>query len=127
MTRVQADVILAIKDWLNDRIEDADVRLNVPEKWTTSNTPVLVVADDGGPVYWPIKSQHTIRLTAYGSGRTQVRAIAALAAGLLGYGRPTGIASIDSDMGGILDARDPATGAFLASVLLTVQAKTVEV
>lgn len=127
MTRVQADVIPAIKDWLSPRITDADVRLNVPEKWTPDATPVLVVADDGGPVYWPIKSEHTVRLTAYGSGRTQVRAIASLAAGLLGFGRPTGIAYVDSDMGGVLDARDPETGAFLASVLLTVQAKTVEV
>lgn len=127
MTRIQADVLPAIKDWLNERISTADVRLNVPERWTTADDAVLVVADDGGPVQWPIKSEHTVRLTAYGSGRTQVRSIAALAAGLLGFGRPSGIAHVDSDMGGILDARDPETGAFLASVLLTVQAKTVEV
>ena len=127
MTRVQADIIPAIKTWLDARINDADVRLNVPEKWTISSNPVLVIADDGGPVKWPIKSQHTIRLTAYGSGRTQVRAIVSIAAGLLGEGRPSGVASINSDMGGILDARDSATGAFLASVLVTAQASTVEV
>lgn len=126
MTYIQADVLPTIKDWLNDRIT-ADVRLNVPDRWTTADDPVLVVADDGGPVQWPIRSEHTVRLTAYGSGRTQVRAIAAQAAGLLGYGRPTGIAYVDSDMGGILDARDPETGAFLASVLITVQAKTVQI
>jgi hypothetical protein len=127
VTRVQADIIPMVKDWLQSRITDAQVRLNVPEKWSPTSTPVLVVADDGGPVIWPIKSQHTIRLTAYGSGRTQVRAIAAKAAGLLGYGRPSGVDYIDSDMGGILDARDPETGAFLASVLLVAHAKTVEV
>jgi hypothetical protein len=127
VTRVQADIIPAVKDWLQSRITNADVRLNVPEKWTPTNTPVLVVADDGGPVTWPIKSEHTIRLTAYGSGRTQVRSIVAKAAGLLGSGRPTGIASINSDMGAILDARDPETAAFLASVLLSAYAKTVEV
>lgn len=128
MTRVQADVIPAIKDWLNARITDAEVRLNVPEKWTPeSGTGILVVADDGGPVFWPVRSQHTVRLTAYGSGRSQVRAIVSLAAGLLGHGRPTGIAYVDPDMGGILDARDPETGAFMASVLLTVKARTVEV
>jgi len=127
VTRVQADIIPAIKTWLDAQINNADVRLNVPEKWTTSSTPVLVIADDGGPVKWPIKSQHTIRLTAYGSGRSQVRALVSKAAGLLGEGRPPGVASINSDMGGILDARDSATGAFLASVLLTAQAITVEV
>lgn len=127
MTRIQADIIPAIKDWLAIQLESVEVRLNVPEKWTTNDSPVLVVADDGGPVQWPIKSQHTIRLTAYGSGRSEVRAIASYAAGLLGYGRPTGVAHIDSGMSGILDTRDPATGAFLASVLITAQAKTIEV
>ena len=126
MTRVQADVIPSVKDWLSTRIEDAEVRLNVPERWIPANGAILVVADDGGPTLWPIKSQHTVRLTAYGSGRTQVRNLASLAAGMLGYGRPTGIVHVDSEMGGILDARDPETGAFLASVLLTVQARTVE-
>jgi hypothetical protein len=126
VTYVQADVLPAIKDWLNDRLTP-EVRLNVPDRWTTASDPVLVVADDGGPVQWPIRSEHIVRLTAYGSGRTEVRAIAAKAAGLLGYGRPAGIAYIDSQMGSILDARDSETGAYLASVLVTVQAKTVEV
>ena len=127
MTRVQADITPAIKDWLNERIEDAEVRLNVPEKWQPSSGAILVVADDGGPTWWPIKSQHTIRLTAYAAGRSEARSVAALAAGLLGEGRPPGVASIDSDMGTILDARDRNTGAMLASILITAHARTVEV
>ncbi|HQC78413.1 MAG TPA: hypothetical protein PLH92_17040 [Mycobacterium sp.] len=127
MTRVQADVIPSVKDWLSTRIEDAEVRLNVPERWIPANGAILVVADDGGPTLWPIKSQHTIRLTSYAAGRTAARAIVVLAAGLLGDGRPTGIAHVDPEMGSVLDARDTETGAFMASVLLTVQAKTVEV
>lgn len=127
MTRIQADIVPAIKDWLGERIEDAEVRLNVPEKWLPADGAVLVVADDGGPTRWPIKSQHTIRLTAYAAGRTQARAVVAMAAGLLGDGRPSGVASIDSDMGAILDARDTNTGAMLASILLTAHARTVEI
>lgn len=127
MTRVQADIIPAIKNWLDPLIEDAQVRLNVPEKWTPADGAILVVADDGGPTIWPVKSQHTIRLTAYAAGRTQARAIVALAAGLLGTGRPTGVHSVSSDMSTILDARDRTTGAVLASVLLTAHARTVEV
>lgn len=126
MTRIQADIIPSIKDWLGERIDDADVRLNVPEKWTPDDGAVLVVADDGGPVRWPIKSEHTIRLTAYGSGRTQVRGVVGLAAALLGEGRPPGVASINSEMSAILDARDAETAAFMASVLLTAQARTIE-
>lgn len=127
MTRVQADIIPAIKDWLAPRIADAEVRLNVPEKWTPAAGPVLVVADDSGPVRWPIMSQHTIRLTAHAAGRTHARQIVTRAAGLLGDGRPAGVIHIDSDMGGVLDARDKATGAFMASVILTAKARTVQV
>lgn len=127
MTRVQADIVPAIKEWLDARISTAAVRLNVPDKWIPADGPILVVADDGGPTLWPIKSQHTIRLTSYAAGRTQARAIVALAAGLLGDGRPAGVASISSDMGSVLDARDSNTGAMLASVLMTAHAKTVNV
>lgn len=126
MTRVQADIIPAVADWLDARLT-CPARLNVPERWKPADGAVLVVADDGGPVLWPIKSRHTIRLTAWASGRTEARAIAAKAAGLLGSGRPTGVLSVDSDMGAILDARDKNTGAFLASVLITAHARTVEV
>lgn len=127
MTRIQADIVPAIKDWLDERISTADVRLNVPDKWTPADGPVLVVADDGGPTMWPIKSEHIIRLTSYAAGRTQARAIVSLAAGLLGDGRPAGVASINSDMGSVLDARDSNTGVMLASVLLTAHARTVNV
>jgi len=126
MTRVQADIAPSIADWLGDIITTADVRLSVPDKWTPADGPLLIVADDGGPAVWPIKSRHTIRLTAWADGRSAARGIAALAAGLLGDGRPTGVANIERDMGTILDARDPNTGAILASVLITAHARTVE-
>ncbi|MDD7812622.1 hypothetical protein PP713_08645 [Mycobacterium sp. CSUR Q5927] len=126
---MQTDIIPAIADWLNARISDAEVRLNVPENWKPADGAVLVVADDGGPTLLPIKSQHTIRLTAHAAGRTQARAIVALAAGKLAESRPRppGVAHIDPEMGTILDARDKATGAMLASVLMVAQARTVEV
>lgn len=129
MTRVQADIVTPIADWLNPRIPDADVRLNTPAKWTPAVGAVLVVADDGGDTLWPIKSDHTIRLTAWAAGRTQARAIVALAAGKLAESnpRPPGVASFDPEMGTILDARDENTGAILASILITAVARTVEV
>ena len=127
MTRVQADILPAIKTWLDARISTADVRLNVPDKWMPANGALLVISDDGGPTMWPMNSQHTIRLTAYAAGRTQAREIVALAAGLLGDGRPAGVASVNSDMSSILDARDRNTGAVLASVLMTAHSRTVEV
>jgi len=125
MTRVQADIAPSIADWLGDIINNADVRLSVPDKWTPADGALLIVADDGGPAMWPIKSQHTIRLTAWAAGRSAARGIAAYAAGLLGDGRPPGVANIERDMGTILDARDPNTGAILASVLITAHARTI--
>lgn len=127
MTRVQADVVPATVDYLDVQNLGAEVRTNVPETWTTENGPLLIVADDGGSAIWPVKSRHTIRLTAWAIGRTQARAIVALAAGKLGDGRPDGVANVERDMGGILDARDPATGAMLASALVYMHARTVDV
>lgn len=126
MTRVQADIRPSIMEWLDGQGIGATIRDNVPAGWTTDDDPLLIVADDGGPVRWPIKSQHTIRMTAWAAGRTEARRIVALAAGLLGDGRPTGVAHVESGMGGVLDARDKTTGAVLASVLVTVHARTVE-
>lgn len=126
MTRVQADILPAIVDWLDSRISTAEVRLSVPDRWKPSDGALLIIADDGGPVTWPVTSRHTVRLTAWADGRTTARAIVALAAGLLGEGRPTGVGNISSEMGAILDARDPNTGAILASVLVTAQARTVQ-
>lgn len=128
MTRVQADILPAVRDWLAARADGFDVQLEVPVDWAPRSGPaLLIVADDGGPVRWPVKSQHTIRLTGYAAGRTEARRIATLAAGLLGDGRPTGVAGIQNAAHAGFDARDKATGAVLASVLLTVHARTVEV
>lgn len=126
MTRVQADILPAMVDWLNARMTP-DVRLSVPDRWKPSDGALLIVADDGGGAMWPVKSSHTIRLTGWAAGRTAARTVAATAAGLLGDGRPTGVVSVDSQMGSILDARDDNTGAMLASVLITVHARTVQV
>ena len=129
MTRVQADIIPAVKDWLAGQSVGAEVMLAVPNAWKPSDGPLLIVADDGGPVKWPVKSRYTIRLTAYAAGRTEARRIVTLAAGKIAESkpRPNGVANIESDMGGVLDARDKATGAVLASVLITAHARTVEV
>lgn len=128
MTRVQADVRPAIMSWLDSQSIGAAVRDNVPEGWTPADGPLLIVADDGGPVRWPIKSRHTIRLTGWAAGPTEAGRITSLAAGRLAESspRPTGVAHVGAAMGGLLRARDESTGAALASVLVTVHARTVE-
>lgn len=129
MTRVQADVVTPVMNWLAGQNLGAEVRTNVPAGWTTEDGPLLIVADDGGPVKWPVKSRNAIRLVAWAAGRTEARRFVTLAAGKLAESspRPPGIAHISGDMSAVLDARDKATGADLASVLLTAVARTVEV
>ncbi|MBI3226627.1 MAG: hypothetical protein HYZ39_16395 [Mycolicibacterium cosmeticum] len=130
MTRVQADIRSSIRDWLtNQGTGAALVRRRVPDGWTPSAGSLLVVADDGGPGRLPISSRHTIRLTAYAAGETEARNIAVLAAGKLAESspRPPGVSHISGDVSAVLDGRDKATGAALASVLLTATARTVEV
>lgn len=129
MTRVQADIVPSVKDWLTAQSLGAQVRTNVDANWKPADGPLLIVADDGGPVVMPIKSRHTLRLTAYAAGRTEARRIATLAAGKLieSRPRPTGVAHISSYPGAVLDAKDKGTGAVLASVLVIAHAKTVEI
>ena len=120
-----ADIVPAVRAWLDDQSLGAEVRTDVPETWTADDGPLLIVADDGGGAQMPIKSRHTIRLTSWADGRTAARGIVSKAAGLLLYGRPAGVAHVNADMGGVLDARDKATGADLASILITAHARTV--
>ncbi len=127
VTRVQADILPGICDWLDPQIPDATTRLSVPPKWQPADGTLLILSDDGGPTQWPVKSRHTIRLTGWASGRSEARRVVALAAGLLGGGRPPGVANVERDMGGVLDARDKTTGAWLASVIVIVHARMVQV
>lgn len=129
MTRVQADIVPAIRDWLTGQNLGAGVHRRLPDGWTPKAGAVLLVADDGGPVKLPVKSRHSIRLTAYAAGLTEARHVVTLAAGKLAESRPRpdGVANIDSDVGGVLDGRDKETGAMWASVLVTAVARTVEV
>jgi hypothetical protein len=128
MTRVQADILPGVRAWLDSKGIGAAVRGNVPPKWTPADGALLIVADDGGPALWPIKSKHTIRLTGWAAGRTEARRIVTLAAGKLAESRPRppGVAHVNADMGAVLDGRDKDTGAMLASVLITAHARMIE-
>lgn len=72
----------------------AEVRSNLPDKWTPGQRPVLVVADDGGPQQFPVSTDATIRLTAYAAGQTAARAIVTRAWGLLLCRRVPGLARV---------------------------------
>lgn len=91
-----------------------------------TGSPVLLVADDGGS---PVSGgpwlagrdlmRVTIRLTVFAAGRTEARDTLAAAIGHLLAERPAGIARIEN-VPPVLDARDRATGAALASITMPV-------
>ncbi|WP_367582246.1 hypothetical protein [Tsukamurella tyrosinosolvens] len=121
--RVQADPMPAMRQWLRAQMPGTWVRATLPTDWTPKAAPGLIVSDDGGPAEYPIRTKHTVRITAWGADPDTVRKLAAEAAGRLVAGRPPGIVHTAKTAGAVLDARDPATGAVLASVLITSQTR----
>lgn len=122
--RVQVDPMPAMRDWLRANMPAAGwVRATLPTDWTPKAAAGVILSDDGGPAEYPIRTTHTVRITAWGGDKTTVRDLAAEAAGRLVAGRPPGIVHTSKRAGAVLDARDPATGAYLASVLITSQAR----
>lgn len=128
MVRAQADSLPRLREWLDDLTldADADVRADLPDGWSLGDRPVIIIADDGGPVVWPIKSRHTIRVTGWGEDRVAIRRMVAVAVGNLHGARLPGLV-VSKQSGAIIEARDPDTGARLASALMTINARTVEV
>lgn len=121
--RVQADPMPAMRQWLRAQMPGTWVRATLPTDWTPKAAPGLIISDDGGPAEYPIRTKHTVRITAWGGDPDTVRKLAGEAAGRLVAGRPPGIVHTARNASAVLDARDPATGAVLASVLITSQTR----
>lgn len=106
----------------------ARVVRDVPDKWTPSDGPVVLVADDSGPLSWPVMSRIVVRVTVFAEGKDPARTIALRCAGHLHDNLPAGIAHIFRSGGtSILEARDPQTGADMASFTVTASVRTVEI
>lgn len=103
----------------------ADVRDELADDWNTltATVPVIVVDDDGGPVTWPIYSKPTIRVTVYANGKQTARHLRGTAMGALMANPPAGIylptQSPAAPGIGYTEARDPITGADVASFTVT--------
>lgn len=120
------DVARLVKDWLKDdlaeRFPSLSVVLELPSDWTLGSDPVLMVADDGGPMMmWPTATSPTIRVTSFTSGRDIQYAAAAMTRLLTA--RIPGIASILPGAG-FIETRDSATGGDLASFTVLTRVRT---
>lgn len=125
-SREPIDVARVIKDWLKTdlatRFPELAVRLELPAEWTLGSSPVLLVADDGGPLAaWPVATSPTIRVTSWTSGRNRTYIHAALTRLLTE--RIPGIAKVLPGTG-ILEARDSKTRGDLASFTVRARART---
>ena len=87
--------------------------LVLPDDWKPKSPAHVLVADDGGPMRWPISSRPRMRITVYADGRTKARRIAGLCLGIVLSQRVEGIAQM-LDPTAVFDARDPHTGGVLA-------------
>ncbi|MGE2714196.1 hypothetical protein ACQI4L_09075 [Mycolicibacterium litorale] len=124
--REPIDVPRVIKDWtkgqLAARFPELSVALELPDDWALGSDPVLVIADDGGPMgMWPVATSPTIRVTSWTTGRDRTYVNAALP--LLLTKRIPGIAAVLPGAG-ILDARDPKTKGDLSSFTVRARART---
>lgn len=101
---------------LAGRGQDVTVGVDLPATWTTTTKPHVQVGHDGTPSgRYPITAKATVRLTAWASSTTAAKALAALAQGLLlVHPGDAGVGSTQF-LTGNLPARDPTTGAQLAS------------
>lgn len=124
MTFEPVDVARLVKECLKTdlagRFPELLVRLELPSNWKLGSPPVLIVANDGGPMSKALNSPAT-RVTSWTSGRDLTYVCAAT--GRLLAGRIPGLAAILPGSG-ILEARDKSTGGDLASVIVQARART---
>lgn len=111
---------------LPDGVTAFQVASSVPKDWSVDSGVVLiVVADDGGPVDWPVKSSHTVRLVVRAKGEPLADPIASVCAGHILDTLPEGLAYM-SKRATFTKARDTKTGADMASFTVTATVRTRE-
>jgi len=103
------------------RSQDVTVGVDLPTTWTTGTKPHVQVALDGTPsVQYPIMARASIRVTCWHAYTTTAKALAALCQALLcAHPGSVSVASVQP-LTGVLPARDPDSGAQLASVSVRV-------
>ncbi|WP_431231528.1 hypothetical protein ACQ856_18370 [Mycolicibacterium psychrotolerans] len=125
--RVVGDPVPPVQAFL-EALHGASVRIvdEVPDDWVVdTDAPLIVVADDGGPITWPVLSDPLVRCTVYANGKQTAKQLRRVSMGALlgardvipgGHIRKSGV--------GYTDARDQDTGADMASFTVTATVRT---
>lgn len=129
-TRVQGEPVDAVKASIVAYLADEDplpriATHNWPKNWSLADErPLVLIADDGGPLDYPVKSDHTIRITV-GSDDVQVsRRIARKCLGHILANLPAGLEHIRRNGTALTEAKHSQTGADLASGTVTAVIRT---
>lgn len=129
-TRVQGEPVDAIKPSLVALLTDEDPVPRIathkwPKDWSLDDKrPMVLVADDGGPLDWPVKSDHTIRITVGSDDLPNSRRIARKCLGHILDNLPEGLAAIRKNGTALTEAQHSQTGADLASGTVTAVIRT---
>lgn len=130
MTRVQGEPVNAVKAALIAHLADEPVAPRIathnwPKDWSLDDqVPLVLIADDGGPVLWPVKSDHTIRITVGSDDVPTSRRIARKCLGHILATVPEGLAAVRKFGTALNETKHRATGADLASGTVTVVIRT---
>lgn len=121
------DMERVVRDYLDALLVET-VGIGVPTTWGPGSPNHLQVALDGVPrLEHPALAHATIRLVARAHSTSQAKALAMKGQGLLAaHPGGDGIASTAAQTG-VLPARDPDTGAELASVTCRVSVRSVPI
>lgn len=119
---VKASIVAFLAD------ENIDARVATrkwPQNWALAEgRPLVLIADDGGGLDYPVKSDHTIRITV-GSDDADVSArIARKCLGHILANLPEGLAHIRRNGTALTEAQHSQTGADIASGTVTAVIRT---
>lgn len=96
-----------------------------PKDWTLADgRPLVLIADDGGNVDWPVKSDHTIRITVGSDDANTSERIARKCLGHILANLPEGLAHIRRNGTALITTQHSQTGADLASGTVTAVIRT---
>ena len=127
--RAPADPARVVKDYLATVIPALvgspapTFGMVLPDAWTPTDAPVVVVFDDTGPMTWPVTTSPTLRITTWAAGRDRSRLIAGRCLGVLLSHRIDGVATITQPTL-LLEAVDDRNHGLMCSFTVSAQART---
>lgn len=129
-TRVQGEPVGPVKASLIALLADETPVPRIathkwPKDWSLADgRPLVLVADDGGGLDYPVKSDHTIRISVGSDDVPTSRRIARKCLGHILANLPEGLAAIRKNGTALTEAQHSQTGADVASGTVTAVIRT---